>query len=49
MKMYNWFGEVNPSLSSYLLIYLLGWSGTKSTVTAAICWPTVPGLDDKYY
>jgi hypothetical protein len=24
----------------------LGWSGTKSTVTEATYWPTVPALDD---
>jgi hypothetical protein len=28
-------------------IYLLGWRGNESTVTAAIYWTFVPALDDK--
>jgi hypothetical protein len=27
--------------------YLWGWSGTKSTITAAIYWPIVSALDDR--
>jgi hypothetical protein len=31
----------------YFLIYLWGYCGTKSTITAAIYWPIVPALDYK--
>jgi hypothetical protein len=35
-----------PKLSNiYFFIYLRGWSGTQSAVTAAIYWPIVPALD----
>jgi hypothetical protein len=35
---------IHPSIHPY--IYLWGWSGTKSTITAAIYWSIVPELDD---
>jgi hypothetical protein len=33
-----------------LIFYLIsgGWSGTQSTVTAAIYWPIVPALDGRW-
>jgi hypothetical protein len=30
-------------------IYLRGWSGTKSTINAPICWLVVPVLDDRWW
>jgi hypothetical protein len=34
-------------ITTIIIIYLLGWSGTKSNITAAIYWLIVPSLDDK--
>jgi hypothetical protein len=38
-------GEI---LSFTLFIYRWVWSETKSTITAAVCWPIVLALDDKW-
>jgi hypothetical protein len=33
----------------YLFIYLLGWSGTESTITEGTYWPIVLTLDDRWW
>jgi hypothetical protein len=30
------------------IIYLWGWSGTKSSITAVTCWAAVPALGDRW-
>jgi hypothetical protein len=37
---------VGSSSSSSSSSSLSGWSGSQSTITAAIYWPIVPALDD---
>jgi hypothetical protein len=37
-------------LSIYLfIVYLLGWSGTMSTITAVIYWHLLPALDYRWW
>jgi hypothetical protein len=35
-------------LPFYLFSYLWGLSGTESTITEAVYWPTLPALDDRW-
>jgi hypothetical protein len=36
------------NIRDFVFIYLWGWSGTQSIITAAIYWPIVPALDDTW-
>jgi hypothetical protein len=33
----------------FIFIYVWGWSGTESTITAAVYWPVVPHLDVRWW
>jgi hypothetical protein len=37
------------SFLASVFIYLWSWSGTNSTITVAIYWPTVSALDDRWW
>jgi hypothetical protein len=39
--------ENRVAILSFFSIYLWGWNGNQSTITAAVYWPLVPALDDK--
>jgi hypothetical protein len=51
LKVFFRHSNENVTYILYLLFFmhLQGWSGTKSTITAAIYWPIVPALDYRWW